>query len=233
MREVILRKKEERRIQTVQGLGGPISISDQKSVRHLGRTGNFDERRLQRSRRMDEEHPSRRRFDTRTRRTSGIRNGRKEPLSGTSSEVSREVVSSGRQEASVCAEKGIVTDSSATQKAEPTTAGNDPSIGQTVAGATTATTATVTSIRRAKRENEQNPERSRKKKAYLAVIVNSLNQAPINMDKIRIIAETVGRTKVPEVFSLISFSGMFFSLINSMISISKLLWLSQDRFIKM
>ncbi|VDK75763.1 unnamed protein product [Litomosoides sigmodontis] len=195
MREVILRKKEERRIQTVQSLGGPISISDQKSVRQLSRAGNFDERRVQRSRRMDEEHPSRRRFDTRTRRTSGIRNGRKEPIGGTSSEVSRGVVSSGSQEVLVCAEKTIATNSSITQKPALAIAGNAPNIGKTVAGAAAATTDTVTLVRRAKRENEHNPERSRKKKAYLAVIVSSLNQAPINMDKIRIIAETVGRTK--------------------------------------
>ncbi|CAG9532736.1 unnamed protein product [Cercopithifilaria johnstoni] len=195
MREVILRKKEERRIQTVQRLGGPISISDQKSVRQLDRTGNFSERRNQRSRRMDEEHSSRRKFDTKTRKSSGIRNGRKEPSTGTSSEVPREIVNSGRLEALVSAEKAIDTNSSIIQKIEPATTGNVPNIEQTAAGASAAATAAVTSIRRAKRENEQNPERSRKKKAYLAVVVNSLNQAPINVDKIKIIAETVGRTK--------------------------------------
>lgn len=202
MREVILRKKEERRIQTVQRLGGPISISDQKSVRQLSRTGNFDERRVERSRRMDEEHSNRRKFDSRTRKASGIRNGRKEPVSGTSSDVSRETANSGRLEASVCAEKGVATSSSnnTIQKMESTAAGSDRSMEQTAVGITAAATTTITSIRRAKRENEQNPERSRKKKAYLAVIVNSLNQAPINVDRIKIIAETVGPTKVSKIF---------------------------------
>ncbi|VDO41550.1 unnamed protein product, partial [Brugia timori] len=60
---------------------------------------------------------------------------------------------------------------------------------------TAARVTAVTSVRRAKRENEQNPERTRKKKAYLAVVISSLNQAPINVDRIRIIAETIGPTK--------------------------------------
>lgn len=192
MREVILRKKEERRIQTVQRLGGPISINDQKSVRQLNRN-DFDERRIQHSRRMDEEHSNRRKFDSKTRKTSGIRNGRKEPVSGANSEASREVVNSGRL-------KAAATTNSSMKKMESAAVGNDPSVEQTVAGATTASS-TSTSIRRAKRENEQNPERSRKKKAYLAVLVNSLNQAPINVDRIRIIAETVGPTKVLKVLS--------------------------------
>ncbi|EFO21789.1 hypothetical protein LOAG_06694 [Loa loa] len=195
MREVILRKKEERRIQTVQRLGGPISISDQKSARQLSRTGNFGERRIERCRRMDEEHSNKRKFDSKTRKSGGIRNGRKEPVSGTNSDVSRETANTGRLEASVCAEKGVATNSSVVQKMEPTVPGNDPTMEQTAAGATATVTAAVTSIRRTKRENEQNPERARKKKAYLAVIVNSLNQAPINVDRIRIIAETVGPTK--------------------------------------
>uniref|UniRef100_A0A183HL88 PWI domain-containing protein n=1 Tax=Onchocerca flexuosa TaxID=387005 RepID=A0A183HL88_9BILA len=195
MREVILRKKEERRIQTVQRLGGPISVSDQKSVRQLNRTSNFDERRIERSRRMDEEHSNRRKYDSRTRRTSGIRNGKRETVSGTSSDVSREIANSGRLETPICAEKGLVTNSSITQKIESTATANDSSVEQSTAGNTAAVTTTVTSIRRAKRENEQNPERARKKKAYLAVVVNSLNQVPINVDKIRIIAETVGPTK--------------------------------------
>ncbi|KAL4002126.1 hypothetical protein ACH3XW_2195 [Acanthocheilonema viteae] len=194
MREVILRKKEERRIQTVQRLGGPISISDQKSVRQLNRADSFGERRIQRSRRTDEEHFSRRKFDSRTRKTSGIRNGRQDPVSGTSNEVSQEIVNSGRLKALVSAEKAI-TNSSVMQKMEPTAVRNDSTTEQIATGATAAATATVTSIRRAKRENEQNLERSRKKKAYLAVIVNSSNQAPINVDRIKIIAETVGPTK--------------------------------------
>uniref|UniRef100_A0A0R3S5R0 RRM domain-containing protein n=1 Tax=Elaeophora elaphi TaxID=1147741 RepID=A0A0R3S5R0_9BILA len=194
MREVILRKKEERRIQTVQRLGGPISLSDQKSVRQLSRTGNSGERRVERSRRMDEEHSSRRKFDSRTRKTSGIRNGRKEPVSGTSIDVSRETASSGRLETLVPAERAVPTNSNIIQKMEPPAAGNETSVEKATAGVTAAT-ATATSIRRSKRENEQNPERSRKKKAYLAVIVNSLNQAPISVDRIRIIAETVGPTK--------------------------------------
>ncbi|VIO90536.1 Uncharacterized protein BM_BM7517 [Brugia malayi] len=190
MREVILRKKEERRIQTVQRLGGPISASDQKSMRQLNRTSNFGERRLEHNRRMDEEHSSRRKFDSRMRKTSGIRNGRKEPVSGTSSDVSREAVNVNRLEASVCAEKGVATNSSVIQKMEPAVVGNDPNMEQTAARVTA-----VTSVRRAKRENEQNPERTRKKKAYLAVVISSLNQAPINVDRIRIIAETIGPTK--------------------------------------
>ncbi|VIP00435.1 Uncharacterized protein BM_BM12663 [Brugia malayi] len=120
----------------------------------------------------------------------GIRNGRKEPVSGTSSDVSREAVNVNRLEASVCAEKGVATNSSVIQKMEPAVVGNDPNMEQTAARVTA-----VTSVRRAKRENEQNPERTRKKKAYLAVVISSLNQAPINVDRIRIIAETIGPTK--------------------------------------
>uniref|UniRef100_A0A915Q6E2 Uncharacterized protein n=1 Tax=Setaria digitata TaxID=48799 RepID=A0A915Q6E2_9BILA len=195
MREVILRKKEERRIQTVQRLGGPISVSDDKSARQLSRASNFGERRIERSRRIDEEHSRRHKFDSRTRKTSGIRNGRKEPVSGVSNDASRGAANSIGMEASACAEKGVATSSNIMQKVEPTATANDPSMEQIATGVTAATATTLTSVRRAKRENEQNPERIRKKKAYLAVVVNSLNQAPINVDRIRIIAETVGPTK--------------------------------------
>ncbi|EJW78618.1 hypothetical protein WUBG_10474 [Wuchereria bancrofti] len=198
MREVILRKKEERRIQTVQRLGGPISASDQKSVRQLNRASNFGERRLEHSRRMDEEHSSRRKFDSRIRKTSGIRNGRKEPVSGTGSDVSREAANVNRLEASVCVGKAVATNSSVIQKVEPAAVGNDPNMEQMAARAAAAaavTTTAVTSARHAKRENEQNLERTRKKKAYLAVVISSLNQAAINVDRIRIIAETIGPTK--------------------------------------
>ncbi|KAM3724323.1 Uncharacterized protein ACO02O_07466 [Dirofilaria immitis] len=194
MREVILRKKEERRIQTVQRLGGPISISDQKSVRQLSRSSNFGERRVERNRTVDKEHSSKRKFDSRTRKTSGIRNGKKETLSSTSSDVSRETANSGRIEASVCMEKGAIN-SSIRQKTEPVLTANDSTVDEATVGTITTATATVASIRHAKRENEQNPERARKKKAYLAVVVNSVNQAPISIDRIRIIAETVGPTK--------------------------------------
>lgn len=201
MREVILRKKEERRIQTVQRLGGPISLSEQKSERQLNRSSTFVERRIERSRRMNEdEHSSRRKFDSKIRRTSGIRNGRKEPMSSTSNDVSREINNVSQLEASICVDKSVATSSSNIQKMEPVVTEKIPAVNQETGTTTASVTATMTSIRRTKRENEQNSERARKKKAYLAVVVNSLNQAPINMERIRIIAETVGPIKVCRVF---------------------------------
>lgn len=179
MREEILRKKEERRIQTVQRMGGPILISGGKTARHSERTGNAEERRTERSRRIDDERPRRRELESKDRRRDEIRNGKKELVNVTSNMDSRRNVD--RPDVPVSVEKGALTRSVA-KKMEPALAVDSGPNQQQV---TTR-----------KRENERNSERPRKKKAYLAVVVNSSNDAPISLERIRIIAETVGRTKV-------------------------------------
>ncbi|VDN07078.1 unnamed protein product [Thelazia callipaeda] len=186
MREEILRRKEERRIQSVRRRD-PLTVTDEKIVRNVSHAANFNDRRIDRDRGIDEGHSRKRECDDKIRKISSIKNGTKGPERGADIGI---VQKSLRRNLPICVEKmasGGINISNVSRRNESAMLLND-------SGKEVAANKMIAS-RYTERESDQQVEGMRKKRAYLVVVVNSLNLAPISVDRIRIIAETIGSTK--------------------------------------